>query len=67
VGTIAIKYAPTNLRSALIQGFAVACFLLAGLGCLEYVHGYAGVGIFSAVLVGLALGLAFLNVAIKSQ
>ena len=56
---------PSELRSALSQGFAVSCFLLAGLGCLEFVYGYAGIGIFSAVLVELALGMAFLFVTAK--
>ena len=55
---------PSELRSALSQGFTVSCFLLAGLGCLEFVYGYAGIGIFSAVLVELALGTSFLFVAL---
>lgn len=50
-------------RSALIIGFVTACLILAALGLFEFVSGHATVGILSAVLIEVALALAFLFVA----
>jgi len=47
-------------------GFMVACFALAGQGVGEWIGGHAGPGILLAVLVELALALAFLG-ALRSR
>ncbi len=54
---------PSSARSALISGFVVVCIALAALGTFELASGHAGLGILSAVLVEVALALAFLYVA----
>jgi hypothetical protein len=50
---------PSLTRSALSNGFIVGCWGLAVLGFGEWLNGHAGPGILLAVLVELALGLAF--------
>ena len=54
---------PSAARSALVTGFIVGCAALATLGIFELASGHAGPGILSAVLVEIALALAFLYVA----
>ena len=54
---------PSSARSALVSGFVFGCFALAALGVFELATGHAGLGILSAVLVEVALALAFLFVA----
>ncbi len=54
---------PSSARSALVAGFVVGCVALAALGTFELATGHAGLGILSAVLVEVALALAFLYVA----
>lgn len=50
---------PSAARSALVAGFMVSCSVLAALGVFELVMGRAGPGILLAVLVEIALVLAF--------
>lgn len=50
-------------RSAIISGFVVACLALAALGTYELATGHVGLGILPALLVEIALALAFLYVA----
>lgn len=57
------KAEPSVARSALITGFVTACVILAVLGLFEFSSGHATVGILSAVLIEVALALAFLSVA----
>ena len=52
-------------RSALSAGFAVVCLALAALGVMELVRKRAGIGILSAVLVEVALAVAFLFQLLK--
>ncbi|MHC8401177.1 hypothetical protein ACYZTX_17335 [Pseudomonas sp. MDT1-17] len=52
---------PSNTRHALSNGFMVGCWGLATLGFGEWLNGHAGPGILLAVMVELALGLAFLQ------
>ncbi|MHB9842113.1 hypothetical protein Q8F57_045940 [Paraburkholderia terrae] len=55
--------APSSARSALVTGFVVACLTLAALGVFELATHHASSGILSAVLVEVALAVAFLSVA----
>jgi hypothetical protein len=57
---------PSSVRSALVTGFVVACLILAVLGVFELATGHAGIGILAAVLIEIALTLAFLYVARKT-
>lgn len=50
-------------RLALMSGFAVGCCALAALGVFEFIAGHAGAGIFSAILVEVALAVLFLAAA----
>lgn len=50
---------PSAARSALITGFMVSCSVLAALGVIEFVAGHAERGILAAVLIEIALVLAF--------
>lgn len=50
---------PSVARSALISGFMVSCSVLAALGVIEFVTGNAEPGILVAVLIEIALVLAF--------
>lgn len=52
---------PSITRHALSNGFMVGCWGLAALGFGEWLNGHAGPGILLAVVVELALGLAFLQ------
>ncbi|RON41100.1 hypothetical protein [Pseudomonas brassicacearum] len=52
---------PSTARDALSNGFMVGCWGLAALGFGEWLNGHAGPGILLAVVVELALGLAFLQ------
>ena len=52
---------PSITRNALTNGFMVGCWGLAALGFGEWLNGHAGPGILLAVVVELALGLAFLQ------
>ena len=52
---------PSTTRHALSNGFMVGCWGLAALGFGEWLNGHAGPGILLAVVVELALGLAFLQ------
>lgn len=54
---------PSSARSALVSGFVFCCFALAALGTFELSSGHAGLGILSAILVEVALALAFIFVA----
>lgn len=50
---------PSAARSALITGFMVSCSVLAALGVFELVTGHVERGILAAVLIEVALVLAF--------
>jgi hypothetical protein len=52
---------PSTTRHALSNGFMVGCWGLAALGFGEWLNGHAGPSILLAVVVELALGLAFLQ------
>jgi hypothetical protein len=52
---------PSTTRHALSNGFIIGCWGLAALGFGEWLNGHAGPGILLAVVVELALGLAFLQ------
>lgn len=53
---------PSPGRTAVVTGFVTTCLLLALLGLGEWAVGHVESGILSAVLVEVALGLAFLFV-----
>lgn len=52
--------APSPTRTALSTGFSIGCLGLASLGIMELVTKRARMGILSAVLVEVALGIAFI-------
>lgn len=54
---------PSTARSALVTGFVVTCSVLAVLGVFELATGNAERGILAAVLIEIALVLAFSCVA----
>ncbi|SDB20444.1 hypothetical protein SAMN03159382_01777 [Pseudomonas sp. NFACC23-1] len=54
---------PSPGRTAVVAGFVTTCSLLALLGLVEWVMGNVESGILPAVLVEVALALAFLFVA----
>lgn len=54
------QYSPT--RSALINGFATACIMLAALGMYEFALGHVASGILISVFIEVSLVLAFLYV-----
>lgn len=54
---------PSSARTAMASGFIVTCLALAALGIFEFASGHAKPGILSAVLVEVALALAFIHVA----
>lgn len=58
---------PSQSRMALTSGFIVACLTLAALGIFELLSGHAGVGILSAVVVEVALAVAFLSCMRKDR
>lgn len=47
-------------RTALSAGFSIGCLSLASLGVVEFATKRARIGIFSAVLVEVVLGVAFI-------
>ena len=49
-------------RRAIATGLAISCSTLAGLGIFEFATEHAGVGIWLAITVELALAIAFLSV-----
>lgn len=51
---------PSPSRAALSYGFSVGCLALASLGLFEMAKKRAGIGIISAILVEIALAVAFL-------
>jgi hypothetical protein len=58
---------PSTTRHALSNGFMVGCWGLAALGFGEWLNGHAGPSILLAVVVELALGLAFLQTKRESM
>jgi len=59
---VARQAEPSIARTALSQGFTVACGLLAASGGYEFVTGHAGLGILLAAAVEVGLVVAFMNV-----
>ena len=53
---------PSPARSAIASGLALGCAALAALGVYELVAGHAGLGIVLAIIVEIALALAFARV-----
>ncbi|MGA2636283.1 hypothetical protein [Methylocella sp.] len=49
-------------RRAIATGLSISCATLAALGLYEFAAGHAGVGIFLAIVVELALATAFFSV-----
>jgi len=49
-------------RHAIAVGFSITCIMLAALGVYEFAAAHAGVGIWLAVVVELALAIVFLSV-----
>lgn len=58
---------PSVARSALIRGIQLTGLILAALGAFEFVTGHAERGILAAVLIEIALVLAFSCVACTSE
>ncbi len=58
--TLARTAQPSQSRTALVVGLSISCLTLAALGIFEFATGHAGVGIFSAVVVEVALAVLFL-------
>lgn len=56
---------PSHIRSALVAGFGVACFILATLGVIEFVTGHARIEILIAVFIeaSIAMSLWYANKA----
>jgi len=57
----------STTRTALISGTITACSILALLGVYEFATGHATSGILTAVLVEVALVLAFLYVGLRGK
>ncbi|WP_266180515.1 hypothetical protein [Dyella humicola] len=53
---------PSPARGAIATGLSVSCATLAVLGIYEFVLGHAGVGIWLAIVVEIALAAGFLVV-----
>jgi len=53
---------PSPARSAIASGLALGCATLAALGAYELAAGHAGLGIVLAIIVEIALALAFARV-----
>ena len=60
---LARKAEPPPARSALVSGFVFACVIPAGLGAFELASGRVNSGILPAILVEVALAIAYLLVA----
>lgn len=60
---LARKAEPSPARSALIGGFVFICVTLAGLGAFELASGRVNSGILPAVVIEVALAIAYLLVA----
>ena len=60
---VARNASPSPARTALVAGLVTMSLLLAVLGVVEWGVGHVNAGILSAILVELALALAFLLVA----
>jgi glucose dehydrogenase len=60
---LARKEEPSPARSALVSGFVFICVLLSGLGAFELASGRVNSGILPAVLIEVALAIAYLFVA----
>lgn len=58
---VARNAGPSVARSALIAGFIVTCSILATLGVIELAMDHVNFGILSAVVVEVALIVAFLH------
>ena len=52
----------SSVRRAIATGLSISCATLAALGLYEFAAGHAGVGIFLAIVVELALATAFFSV-----
>ena len=48
---------PSQIRSALVAGFGVACLTLAALGVMEFVTGHARIEILTAVFIEIAIAM----------
>lgn len=59
---LARKAEPSPARSALVNGFVFSCTILAGLGLFELASGRVNSGILPAVVIELALAIAYLLV-----
>ena len=64
---LARDLAPSPGRSAIAAGVAVMMLALALLGTVEFVRGYAGPGIFLAVIAEAALGGSLLMVWMRDR
>ena len=60
---LARKAEPSPARSALVSGFVFICVVLAGLGAFELASGRVNSGILPAVVIEVALAVAYLLVA----
>lgn len=49
---------PSLIRSALVAGFVVACFILATLGVMEFATGHARIEILIAVFIEIAIAVS---------
>ncbi|MCF6273722.1 MAG: hypothetical protein L3J37_11145 [Rhodobacteraceae bacterium] len=52
---------------AICVGWGVAMLGLAALGSMEFLRGFAGIGIFAAVAIETFLGVSYLRLALKMR
>ncbi len=55
----------SELRQAMCIGLAASMFCLAALGSGEFARGYAGPGIWLAIVTETALGIAYIKIWLK--
>ena len=49
---------PSSIRSALVTGFVVTCFILSVLGVIEFATDHARIEILISVLIEIAIGMS---------
>ena len=59
---VARNAAPSETRQALCLGLSLSMLSLAALGIAEFVRGFAGLGIFLAILTETFLGMAYFTI-----
>jgi len=54
-------------RQAVCAGLSISMFALAMLGIMEFTRGFAGIGIFAAIITEVILGIAYFRIWVDSK